>query len=69
MANMTTNWVSTERFEYADAARKIADRHNNEENNAVFIKTVDKENRCVKYHRVKPNYKPKDGEILHHGKI
>lgn len=66
---MKENWVSTEKNEYADAAKKISERHNNEENNAVFIKTVDKENRCVKYHRVKPNYKPKEGEIMHYGRI
>ena len=69
--NMATsdNWVCTERFEYASAAKKLAEKRRIEEGKMAFVKTVDKENRCVKYRYVKPGYKQKEGETMHYGRI
>lgn len=66
---MTTNWISTDRFEYTEAAKRVSEKHKTDEEKSVYVKTVDKENRCVKFRRVSEKYVPKEGEILHYGKI
>lgn len=63
------NWICSEKFEYTEAARRISEKHKTEEAKMTFVKTVDKENRCVKYRHVKTGYKPKEGETLHYGRI